>query len=227
VGTDLVGTEPVGADRQPPLEERFDEWAIRHSQTRVLRTLMRLPIVMWRLGLGPLIGRFEVRRGHLVMLTVTGRSSGLPRHTPVTVHQVGDRTYLWCPYGERAQWYRNATVNPVVTVQSPRGTQVMRAAGIEDVDEAMEVVAGLRRFDENFLRSYLAAEGIADTAEDIAGNWQRLHLRRLEPTQEQGPPPLEADLAWLWFVPVAVPAVAFLATKRAVNRRHRAASPNR
>jgi hypothetical protein len=116
-------------------------------------------------------------------------------------------------------------VNPLVTVQSPRGTGVVRAAGIEDVAEAMEVVAELRHFDETFLRSYLATEGIADTDEDIARHWQRLHLRRLEPTQEPGPRPLEADLAWLWGIPVAAVVVAVVASKRSVNRRpslHRA-----
>lgn len=188
---------------------------------------MRLPIVLWRLGLGPVIGRGEVRGSHLVMLTVTGRSSGLPRHTPVAAHEVGNRTYLWCPYGGRSQWYRNAVVNPLVTVQSPRGTRVVRAKGIEDVDEAMVVVAELRRFDEAFLRSYLAAEGIDDTGEDIARNWQRLHLRRLEPTQEPGPRPLEADLAWLWGIPVAAAVVAVAAAKRPWNRRLRAARSGR
>lgn len=199
----------MGADHHP-LEERFDTWSIRHPHVPVLRVLMRLPMIFWRLGLGPLLARFEVRGGHLALLTVTGRSSGRPRHTPVTAHVLGGRTYLWCPYGGRAQWYRNLTANPVVTLQSRRGRQAMRAVGIGDVDEAIEIVDDLRRFDETFLRSYLAAEGIADTPEDIAGNMPRLHIRRLEPTHEEGPPPLEADLVWLWLVPVAVTALGVM-----------------
>jgi deazaflavin-dependent oxidoreductase (nitroreductase family) len=195
----------VGADRDR-LEERLDAWTVRHPNAPVLRVPLRLPIVLWRLGLGPLVARFGVRRGYLVVLTVTGRSSGVPRHTPVVPHVVGGQTYVWCPYGGRSQWYRNVIADPVVTVQSRRGTQVMRAVGIEDVDEANEVVSELRRFDAAFLRSYLAAEGIADTPEDIARNKQRLHIRRLEPVQEEGPPVLEADLVWLWLVPVALAA---------------------
>src|SRR6476659_338057 len=107
--------------------------------------------------LGPVMTRLEVRRGHLAMLTATGRSSGLPRHTPVTAHSVDGRTYLWCPYGRRAQWYRNITDHPVVTVQSRGGARAMRAVGVDDVDEAAQAVAELRRFDEAFLRSYLGA----------------------------------------------------------------------
>lgn len=78
--------------------------------------------------------------------------------------------------------------NPVVTVQSRRGTQVMRAVSIEDDDEAAEVVAELRRFDRPFLRLYLEGEGIAGTPEDIARNRQRLHIRRLAPAPQEGPP---------------------------------------
>jgi len=195
----------VSAHGQRPAV-RIDEGPGHYLDSPLQRGLMRLPVTVWRLGLGPVVGRFGVRGGHLVLLTVTGRSSGLPRHTPVVEHDVGGKTYLWCPYGGRAQWYRNLAANPVVTVQSRRGTQVMRAVGIKDDEEAIEVVADLRRFNLPFLRSYLAAEGLADTPEEIARNWDRLHLRRLETTPEEGPSALEADLLWLWLVPVALAA---------------------
>ncbi len=188
-------------DRQP-LSERIEEWSRRYHPGRVGREYYRLPVVLWRLGLGPLVGR------PLLLLTVTGRSTGLPRHTPVAPHVVGGKTYIWCPYGRRSQWYRNMIANPVVTVQSRRGTQVMRAVSIADDDEAAEVVAELRRFDRPFLRLYLKGEGIADTPEDIARNRQRLHIRRLVPAPEEGPPALKADLVWLWLVPVAVAALS-------------------
>lgn len=204
----------VSRDRQP-LGKRYEEWDRRYPSGPVRRVLYRLPVVLWRLGLGPLVGRV------LVVLTVTGRSSGLPRHTPIHPHVVGGQTYVWCPYGGRSQWYRNLMANPVVTVQSRRGTQVMRAISIEDDDEAVEVVSDLRRFDVPFLRLYLAAEGIADTPEDIARNRQRLHIRRLVPAPGEGPPALEADLVWLWLVPVVVAA---LSVRRRCHRRARAAA---
>ena len=211
----LPTPRPVGADR-PSLGQRFDNWSVRHPESSVLRPLFRLPTVLWRLGLGPVMTRLEVRRGHLVMLTATGRSSGLPRHTPVTAHSVDGRTYLWCPYGRRAQWYRNITENPVVTVQSRGGARAMRAVGVDDVDEAAEVIASLRRFDETFLRSYLGAEGFADTPDDIARNARRLDIRRLEHTREEGPPALEADLAWLWLAAAA--GATFAVARRHVRR---------
>ena len=172
------------------------------------RELYRLPVVLWRLGLGPLVGRV------LVVLTVTGRSSGLPRHTPVAPHVVGGQTYVWCPYGGRSHWYRNLMANPVVTVQSRRGTQVMRAVAIGDDDEAIEVVAELRRFGAPWLHSYLAEQGITDTPDDIARNKRRLHVLRLDDTSEQGPPGLRADLAWLWMAPVAAAALSAALRRR-------------
>ncbi len=187
----------------------MDPWAPGdYPETPLQRALYQLPIVLWRLGLGPVVGR------PFVLLTVTGRSSRVPRRTPLTPHVVGGQMYLWCPYGGRAQWYRNLTTNPVATVQSRRGTLVVRAVSIEDDAEAVEVVSELRRFDAPRLRRYLDSEGIADAPEDIAENKHRLHVRRLDPTPEQGPPALRADLAWLWIAPVAVAALSVALRRR-------------
>ena len=195
----------MGSVRQA-LVERIGKWSpARYPETPWQRADLRMPVLLWRLGLGRLAGP-------LMLLTVTGRSSGLPRRTPVTAHLVGGRTYLWCPYGGRSQWYRNLLAHPVATVQSRHGTQVVRAVPIEDGDEAVEVVAELRRFNPPWLQRYLEAEGIADTPGDIAAGQARLHIRRLEPTQEEGPPALKADLAWLWLLPVAL--AAFGAARR-------------
>lgn len=152
------------------------------------------------------------------MLTVTGRATGLSRNTPLVAHDFEGRTYLWCPYGARSQWYHNVVANPVVTVQSRDGTRVMRAVAISDVDEVVRLVNQLRHFDATFLRAYLEAEDVADTDADVAINADRLHLRRLDPTDEEGPPPLRADLAWVW--PVAGAAALSVATRR-VSRRCR------
>lgn len=167
---------------------------------------------MWRIGLGPLAGRVWM------VVTTTGRSSGLPRHALVYPHVVGGRTYLWCPYGDRAQWYRNVVADPVVTVQWRRGTEAARAVPLTDEAELLEVVAALRRFGASWFRSYLASQGVDDIDEDILSHWQRLHLRRLEPTAEVGPAPLKGDLAWVWLIAASALGTALLLRRR----RHRA-----
>ena len=188
-------TEQHTLERQPLVHEGTQ--TTRYLDNRLSRELIGLPLALWRLGLGPLTGRVWM------VVTTTGRSTGLPRHVAVYPHVIGDRTYLWCPYGGRSQWYRNIVVNPVATVQWRGRTQAVRAVPLADEAEAMQVVEGLRRFGASWFGLYLASQGLHDTDEDIAASWQRLHLRRLEPTGEKGPTPLTPDLAWVWLVPAA------------------------
>lgn len=56
-------------------------------------------------------------------------------------------------------------------------------------------------FDATFLRSCLAAQTIVNTEEAIARHRRQLPIRRLEATQEKGPPVLQGDLFWLWLGP--------------------------
>lgn len=186
-----------------------------HPRAHGIREALAGPLLAWRLGLGPLLSRRAVRGGRLVVLTVTGRTTGAARHLPVVVHELGDRAYLWCPYGSRARWFPNVVANPLVTVQSHRGARALRAVPLGGPEEVREVVADLRRFDETFLRSYLAAEGVPDTAEGVVAHRDRLHLRWLEPTDEVGPPGLAADLRWVWWAA----ALGVLALARRTRRR--------
>ncbi len=52
------------------------------------------------------------------LLTVPGRKSGVPRTTPLAVITLGDRHWVWSPWGE-VQWVRNlrAAGHAVVTVR--------------------------------------------------------------------------------------------------------------
>ena len=72
------------------------------------RWLMRLPIPMYRAGLGWLLGpRF-------VMIEHLGRSSGEPRYAVVEiVEREGRVVRVASGFGTRAQWYRNLRANGV------------------------------------------------------------------------------------------------------------------
>ena len=203
---------------QAPAAEVLEE-PNPHSPGRDLdkpgaRTMLHAPLALWRLGLGPLAGRVWM------VVTTVGRSSGLPRHTVVYPHVVDGRTYLWCPYGNRAQWYRNVMVDPGVTVQWRHGTEVLRAVPLADEAEAVRVVAALRRFAESWFQGYLGDLGLQGDPEEIHENWKRLHLRRLEPAPPNtiGPPPLEADLVRLWAVPALLAASVLLLRRRPSRR---------
>ncbi len=71
-------------------------------------TLMR---TLYRLGLGHFIG------GMILLLTTTGRKSGLPRVTPLQYEEVDGLVYVASALGTKADWYRNILANPCVQVQ--------------------------------------------------------------------------------------------------------------
>jgi deazaflavin-dependent oxidoreductase (nitroreductase family) len=64
--------------------------------------------------------------GYFLVLTTTGRRSGLPRQTPLNYAILDGRVYLLCGFGVHADWYRNLSADPRVTFALPgrvvRGT---------------------------------------------------------------------------------------------------------
>jgi hypothetical protein len=64
------------------------------------------------------------------------------------------------------------------------------------------------------LRLYLRAKGIAETAEDFAGNIDRFCFVRFDEVDEPGPPPMQADLVWVWPLAGVIGAIAWLARRR-------------
>ena len=81
------------------------------------RLLFRLPIWLYRLNLGWLIG------GRFLRLTHTGRKSGLPRQTVLEVVRydpVSGEYVVAVGFGEKSDWYQNVMANPQVMVESGR-----------------------------------------------------------------------------------------------------------
>jgi deazaflavin-dependent oxidoreductase (nitroreductase family) len=161
--------------------------------------LFRAPLIAWRLGMGPVTGKL------FLVLTTTGRKSGLPRHTMVEYYSIDGVKYAACAFGARAQYYKNIAADPRVTIQSADGTESALAKRVTDGEELLAVYELFKRRDPPLLLWYLDSLGIKPEAEDILANKERLHFLRFEPVEEGTPPGLEVDLAWLW--PVALLAV--------------------
>jgi hypothetical protein len=63
-----------------------------------LRWTFKAPLYLWRMGLGFLIGRY------IMVITTSGRKSGLPRHTMAEWHPLtSGGKFVPVNYGERAQ----------------------------------------------------------------------------------------------------------------------------
>ncbi|MEU9319061.1 nitroreductase/quinone reductase family protein [Streptomyces sp. NPDC048295] len=57
------------------------------------------------------------RSGSQILLETTGRSSGLPRRTPVGGRRVGQEFWLVSEYGDKSQYIRNIRADPRVRVR--------------------------------------------------------------------------------------------------------------
>ena len=81
----------------------------------VSRFFLRLskfpPQMIYRLGLGPVYGRL------VLLLTTTGRKSGLPRVTPLQYEEADGLFYVASARGQQADWFRNIVANPHVEVR--------------------------------------------------------------------------------------------------------------
>ena len=69
------------------------------------------PRVLYRLGLGPTYGRL------VLLLTTTGRKSGLPHITPLQYEEVEGKIMVGAARGRQADWVQNIVANPEVNVR--------------------------------------------------------------------------------------------------------------
>lgn len=99
------------------------------------RILWRLPIRMYRLGLGGLFGN------RLMLLNHVGRVSGERRQAVIEVVEHDQRGYVAASgFGKRANWYRNVMKNPDVVIQLGRRPIPVTATELP-AEEAAEIMA--------------------------------------------------------------------------------------
>ncbi|MCB0013570.1 MAG: nitroreductase family deazaflavin-dependent oxidoreductase [Anaerolineales bacterium] len=79
-----------------------------------LKLGFRLPVYLYRLGLGGFLGKRFLRLHHV------GRKSGLPRENVLEVagyDKESDTYYVVSGYGKQSQWYRNLLAQPAAQIQ--------------------------------------------------------------------------------------------------------------
>jgi deazaflavin-dependent oxidoreductase (nitroreductase family) len=198
VSTELAEPGTDGAPRVPQeaapsrlerLALRFMRWTMEHPQAGYPRFILKMSLIGYRLGLWHLDDD--------MIVTTTGRASGLPRRAVLSVHHIDDRWYTLDPFGERAHWYRNVQADPVVTIQRHGKTWTARGTRLTDRDEALELYEQIP-----WLRWMLRVHDLPETAEGFADGIEGpVHFVRWDSVDEPGPPPMPSDLAWIW--PVA------------------------
>ena len=79
-----------------------------------MKNIQKIHRLLYAIGLGPLVGRI------ILLLTTTGRKSGMKRVTPLQYELIGRDYYLGAARGLQADWVRNIQSNPQVEVRTGR-----------------------------------------------------------------------------------------------------------
>ncbi len=174
------------------------------SAEKVSRQLFKFAnrwmLLLWRLGLGNFGNLPETSQ--VMVLTHTGRKSGLRRRTPVNYTVIDDAIYCTAGFGSTADWYKNIIADPQVEVWLRDGWWAGVAEEVADDDP--------QRL--QLMRHVLIASGFAaplftgmnpKTIDDgalaqVTASYRLIRIRRNVALTGPGGP---GDLAWLW--PVA------------------------
>ncbi|BDZ63446.1 hypothetical protein GCM10025877_03840 [Agromyces mangrovi Wang et al. 2018] len=115
------------------------------------RWVVRLPIPLYRAGLGVLLGR------RFMMLEHTGRTSGEPRFVVLeVVDRPDERTvFVASGFGPRSQWYRNLRADPSCHVSTGRIRRRPAEADLLDAEGGAEVLA---RYAERYPKAWAALQ---------------------------------------------------------------------
>ncbi|MDF9816638.1 nitroreductase family deazaflavin-dependent oxidoreductase [Streptomyces sp. SPB162] len=133
--------------------------------------MARLPVHLYRLGLGPLFGK------RMLLLIHTGRASGRARNVVIEVVAYDAQQHTWTVasgFGPKAQWYRNLRHTPQATIQVGRCFHAVTAHFLseEEGGRVMAVYAPKHPRAARLLCSYMGFEtnGSADSYRAAGGH---------------------------------------------------------
>jgi deazaflavin-dependent oxidoreductase (nitroreductase family) len=117
---------------------------------------LRLPILLFRAGLGPLVGR------RLLLLHHTGRVSGLDRMVVLEVVSCDPHRETWTVasgFGPKADWYQNLRKQPKTLIQFGNRPHAVTAHFLTP-DEGAEIMADYARRHPRMARRLCAFMGV-------------------------------------------------------------------
>jgi len=104
--------------------KRFSIWKI----------LKYPPQFLYAIGLGSIYGRL------VLLLTTTGRKSGLPRVTPLQYEEMDGKIVIGSARGTKSDWYRNILLDPNVIVRVKSREFNGLAEPVEDPEKVADFI---------------------------------------------------------------------------------------
>ncbi|GAB4526814.1 MAG: hypothetical protein Kow0063_01430 [Anaerolineae bacterium] len=180
----------------------------------------RFMMLMWRLGLGPWLNVWPEVGGRIMVITHTGRKTGIRRRTPVNYTIADGEIYCTAGFGSISDWYRNILANPQVEVWLPDGWW----AGVaEEVTDDKTRIPLLRQvlIDSGFAARAAGIDPVGMTNAELAAatqSYRLIHIRRTEARTGPGGP---GDLSWIWPLTtmILLPLVLLRRRRQDYNRR--------
>lgn len=163
--------------------------------------LFKIPAVLWRMGLGPIQGRWQL------VLTTWGRKSRLPRHTMLSHSVIGGKSYVLSGWNQRSDWVQNLSHDNRVTVQDHFQTYPARARRVYRLEEFTRVMGSiLASGGDSHFQPWLESLDIQPDISDLVAKHERVFLIALDPCEQDGhPTPMAVNLKWVWgIVPFAL-----------------------
>ena len=125
----------------------------------------RLPKFVWKwMRFGPLQAYRRgqgARLGELVLvLTTTGRKSGLPRQTPLQYEDIAGVITIGSARGAEADWYRNILANPCVELEIGQERYTATGEPVTDPLEIADILELRYRRHPRMIGMMLRADGV-------------------------------------------------------------------
>ena len=121
----------------------------------LLRILFRLPLVLYRFGLGSLMGM-------QILLTTVGRRTGRLYKVVVDIiehDKTRDIYYISAAFGPRSDWYLNLKASPIVQAQVGWRKFTVRTTPLP-LDEAEDILVKFARRHPRYVRIMMLVIGV-------------------------------------------------------------------
>jgi deazaflavin-dependent oxidoreductase (nitroreductase family) len=172
-------------------------------------------LLMWRLGLGHWINFWPEGVGRIMVISHTGRKSGLKRQTPVNYAIVDGEIYCTSGFGKTSDWFCNIKANPEVEIWLPDSWW---AGTVEEISNPKKRLPLLRTILQNsgFAASTFGGlDPFKLTDEELEKATTEYCVLRVHRTAARTGPGGPGDLAWVW------PLATMLLLPLALRRRRR------